>query len=69
MFWLLSLIHSFVGNWGWAIIGVTILIKLAFYKLTEASGRSNDLRCNCVTWSPRHSVSLLLRTSCCSWML
>lgn len=40
MFWLLSWIHKFVGNWGWAIIGVTILIKLAFYKLTESSGRS-----------------------------
>lgn len=40
MFWLLSRIHGFVGNWGWSIIGVTILIKLAFYKLTEASGRS-----------------------------
>ena len=40
MFWLLSWIYSFIGNWGWAIIGVTILIKLAFYKLTEASGRS-----------------------------
>ncbi len=40
MFWLLSWIYGFVGNWGWAIIGVTILIKLAFYKLTEASGRS-----------------------------
>jgi YidC/Oxa1 family membrane protein insertase len=40
MFWLLSVIHGFIGNWGWAIIGVTILIKLAFYKLTEASGRS-----------------------------
>lgn len=40
MFWLLSWIHGFVGNWGWSIIGVTILIKLAFYKLTEASGRS-----------------------------
>jgi len=40
MFWLLNWIHKFVGNWGWAIIGVTILIKLAFYKLTEASGRS-----------------------------
>ena len=40
MFWLLAWIYSFVGNWGWAIIGVTILIKLAFYKLTEASGRS-----------------------------
>ncbi len=40
LFWLLSKIHSFVGNWGVAIIVVTILIKLAFYKLTEASGRS-----------------------------
>ena len=40
MFWLLAWIYGFVGNWGWAIIGVTILIKLAFYKLTEASGRS-----------------------------
>ncbi len=40
MFWLLAWIYGFVGNWGWAIIGVTVLIKLAFYKLTEASGRS-----------------------------
>ncbi|MBT8099816.1 MAG: membrane protein insertase YidC [Gammaproteobacteria bacterium] len=40
MFWLLSWIYSFVGNWGWAIIGVTVLIKLAFYKLTQSSGRS-----------------------------
>ena len=40
LFWLLSWVHSFVGNWGMAIIVVTILIKLAFYKLTEASGRS-----------------------------
>jgi YidC/Oxa1 family membrane protein insertase len=40
LFWLLSKVYSFVGNWGLAIIFVTILIKLAFYKLTEASGRS-----------------------------
>jgi len=40
LFWLLSLVHSFLHNWGLAIIVVTILIKLAFYKLTEASGRS-----------------------------
>lgn len=40
MFWLLSWVHDFVGNWGWAIIIVTLLIKLAFYKLTETSGRS-----------------------------
>ena len=40
LFWLLSFTYSFVGNWGLAIIIVTILIKLVFYKLTEASGRS-----------------------------
>ena len=40
MFWLLDWVHGFVGNWGWAIVIVTLLIKLAFYKLTETSGRS-----------------------------
>jgi YidC/Oxa1 family membrane protein insertase len=40
LFWLLEKIHNFIGNWGWTIIIVTFLIKLAFYKLTEASGRS-----------------------------
>lgn len=40
LFWLLSVVHSFVKNWGVAIILVTVLIKAAFYKLTEASGRS-----------------------------
>jgi YidC/Oxa1 family membrane protein insertase len=40
LFWLLSKVHTFVGNWGVSIILVTFLIKLAFYKLTEASGRS-----------------------------
>ncbi len=40
LFWLLSLVHGWVANWGVAIIVVTFLIKLAFYKLTESSGRS-----------------------------
>ena len=40
LFWLLSFVYEFVQNWGLAIIVVTILIKLVFYKLTEASGRS-----------------------------
>lgn len=40
MFWLLSKIYAFVGNWGVAIILVTLVIKLVFYKLTETSGRS-----------------------------
>ncbi len=40
LFWLLSKVFSFVANWGVAIILVTVLIKAAFYKLTEKSGRS-----------------------------
>jgi len=40
LFWLLSRIHELVGNWGWAIIIMTVLIKLAFYKLSETSGKS-----------------------------
>ncbi len=40
IFWLLSAIYSLVGNWGWAIIFLTILIKLAFYKLSETSYKS-----------------------------
>ncbi len=40
LFWLLSFIYDYVGNWGVAIIFVTFLIKLVFYKLTESSGRS-----------------------------
>jgi len=40
LFWLLSKAFSVFGNWGVAIIAVTVLIKAVFYKLTEASGRS-----------------------------
>lgn len=40
LFWLLGKIHGFVGNWGWAIILLTMLIKLAFYKLSETSYKS-----------------------------
>jgi len=40
LFMVLSFVFGIVGNWGVAIIAVTILIKLVFYKLTESSGRS-----------------------------
>ena len=40
IFWLLSVIHSILGNWGWSIITLTILIKLAFFPLSAASYRS-----------------------------
>jgi YidC/Oxa1 family membrane protein insertase len=40
LFWLLGKVHGFFGNWGVAIIVVTFLLKLLFYPLSEASGRS-----------------------------
>jgi len=40
IFWLLNKIHGIVGNWGWAVILLTILIKLGFYKLSETSYKS-----------------------------
>jgi YidC/Oxa1 family membrane protein insertase len=40
LFWLLKSMHILIGNWGWAIIFLTITIKLGFYKLSETSYRS-----------------------------
>lgn len=40
LFWLIDRTHDVVQNWGLAIILVTILIKLVFWKLTAISGRS-----------------------------
>jgi YidC/Oxa1 family membrane protein insertase len=40
IFWLMTQIHKLLGNWGWTIIVLTILIKLAFFPLSAASYRS-----------------------------
>jgi YidC/Oxa1 family membrane protein insertase len=40
IFWLLENIHTYVGNWGWSIILLTILIKLVFFPLSAASYKS-----------------------------
>ncbi len=40
IFWLMTQIHKILGNWGWTIIVLTILIKLAFFPLSAASYRS-----------------------------
>jgi YidC/Oxa1 family membrane protein insertase len=40
IFWLMDQIHKVIGNWGWTIIVLTILIKLAFFPLSAASYRS-----------------------------
>jgi YidC/Oxa1 family membrane protein insertase len=33
-------VHQFFGNWGWTIVFTTFLLKLLFYPLSEASGKS-----------------------------
>ena len=40
LFWVLSHLHSLIGNWGWAIIGLVILVKLALYPLSAAQYKS-----------------------------
>lgn len=40
IFWMMQKIHSVVGNWGWSIVLVTVVIKLLFYKLSAKSYRS-----------------------------
>ena len=40
LYWLLDKVHSLFGNWGWTIMVATLLLKLLFYPLSEASMRS-----------------------------
>lgn len=40
LFWLLKNVHQLFGNWGWTIVFTTLLLKLLFYPLSEASGKS-----------------------------
>lgn len=40
IFFLMQLIERLIGNWGWAIVCVTALVRLALYPLTRASARS-----------------------------
>ncbi|MGH8698088.1 MAG: membrane protein insertase YidC, partial [Burkholderiales bacterium] len=40
LFWVLHWFYTWLGNWGLAIIGLTILIKLIFFPLSAASYKS-----------------------------
>jgi len=33
LYWLLDKLHSFLQNWGWAIVALVLLLKIAFYWL------------------------------------
>ena len=40
IYWLLEQLHKLVNNWGWAIVLLTLIIKLIFYPLSAASYKS-----------------------------
>ncbi|HZV53916.1 MAG TPA: membrane protein insertase YidC [Rhodocyclaceae bacterium] len=40
IFWVLQWLYSFLGNWGWAIIVMTVMLKAAFFPLSAASYKS-----------------------------
>ena len=40
LYWLLEKIHSFVSNWGWAIVLLVVLLKASFYWLNAMAYRS-----------------------------
>ena len=40
IFWALQFIHGLVGNWGWAIVVLTVILKGIFFPLSAASYKS-----------------------------
>jgi len=40
LFWLLDKLHSVIGNWGWAIVALVVVLKIAFYWLNASAYRS-----------------------------
>jgi YidC/Oxa1 family membrane protein insertase len=40
LFWLLTQLHAALNNWGWAIVALVVLLKIAFYWLNSSAYRS-----------------------------
>ncbi|HWH72891.1 MAG TPA: membrane protein insertase YidC [Methylibium sp.] len=40
LFWLLDQLHKLLGNWGWAIVALVVLLKAAFFSLNASAYRS-----------------------------
>ncbi|HSQ73743.1 MAG TPA: membrane protein insertase YidC, partial [Rubrivivax sp.] len=40
LFWLLDKLHGYIGNWGWSIVALVVLLKIAFYWLNASAYRS-----------------------------
>ncbi len=40
LFWVLAKLHGLIGNWGWAIVGLVLLVKILLYPLSVAQYKS-----------------------------
>jgi len=40
LFWLLTQLHQLLGNWGWAIVALVVILKIAFFWLNASAYRS-----------------------------
>lgn len=40
LFWLLDKIHGLIGNWGWTIVALVVLLKVALYWLNASAYKS-----------------------------
>ncbi len=40
LFWVLDQLHKLIGNWGWSIVGLVVLLKIAFYWLNASAYKS-----------------------------
>ena len=40
LFWLMDKLHGFTGNWGWAIVLLTIIVKIVLFPLNNAAYKS-----------------------------
>ena len=40
LFWLLTQLHAFIGNWGWSIVALVVCLKIAFFWLNATAYRS-----------------------------
>jgi YidC/Oxa1 family membrane protein insertase len=40
LFWLLDKIHGLIGNWGWSIVALVVLLKAVFFPLNASAYRS-----------------------------
>jgi YidC/Oxa1 family membrane protein insertase len=40
LYWLLDALYSYLGNWGWSIVALVVVLKIAFYWLNSQAYRS-----------------------------